>query len=160
MKNRLSENAKVVQGLAPITPSTSTPDYISVRNAGHLSIIISVDNGDTVTGSAITLLQATVVAGTDEKALGFTTMYANTDTGASDTLVETTVASDTFTTDTTNAKNLLYVIEVDPASLDCDNNFDCIRVGTANAANTVLDVVYVLTDLRYHGAGMPTAITD
>lgn len=156
----LVEQSKIVTGLAPITPSTSTPDYVSMKNYNRLTAIIIVDNGATVTGSAITLKQATAVAATGEKALSFSTVYANTDTGASDALVSTAVTSDTFTTDTTNAKNLLYVIEVDENDLDLANGFDCVRVGTANAANMVLSVVYILWPAKHGQATPPTAITD
>jgi hypothetical protein len=160
MSKRLIDFAKVVTGLAPITPSTSTPDYVSMKDARKLTAIIAVDNGTTVTASAITLKQATLVDGTGEKALAFTKMWANIDTGAADALTETAVTSNTFDTDDTNAKNLLYVIEVDADELDSANDFDCVRVGTGDAANTVVSVVYVLHGLRYPQASPPTAITD
>jgi hypothetical protein len=154
------EIEKPVTGLAPITPSTSTPDYVSMKNAGHLTIYILADNSTSVTGSAITLKQATAVAGTSEKALGFSHVWANEDTGAGDTLTKTTVTSDTFTTDDTDNKNLLYVIEIDAEDLDTDNGFDCVRVGTGDASGTVLSVLYVLKELRYKQSTPPAAITD
>lgn len=160
MGKKLVETTKIVQGLAPITPSTSTPDYVSMKDASKLTIIIDVDNGSTVTGSAITLKQATAVAGTSEKALAFTKMWANEDTGSSDTLVETDVTANTFTTDDTNAKNLQYVIEVDAAELDTDNGFDCVRLGTGDGANMVLGATYILHGLRYPQDTPPAAITD
>ena len=144
---RMIEKAKVVTGLAPITPSTSTPDYVALDGYSKLTVLICVDNGSTVTGSAITLKQATDASGSDEKALAFTKMWANTDTGADSDLTETTVTSNTFTTDTTNAKNLLYQIEVDATDLDMANDFTHVRVGTGDAANMVLCALYVL-----HGA--------
>lgn len=149
--NKFTDMAHVVTGLAPVTPSSSTPDYVSLKGYDRMAAIIIVDNGDTVTGSAITLKQASDVAATGEKALEFDTVWANTDTGAGSTLVETAVTSDTFTTNTTNAKNLLYVIDVPLSSLDTANGFDCVRVGTGNAANTVLSVIYVLYSAKYSG---------
>lgn len=157
---RLVDSAKVVTGLGPVTPSSSTPDYVSLKNYGHFTAVILVKNATTVTGSAITLKQATAVAGTGEKALSFTKVWANTDTGASDTLVETAVTSDTFTTDATNSKELMYVIEVDAAQLDTSNGFDCIRVGTGNGVATTVAVLYVLGSPRYSQATPPAAITD
>lgn len=156
----LLNKAKVVMGLAPITPSTSTPDYVCMKGYQKCTAIIAVDNGDTVTGSAITLHEATAVAGTDEQALAFSKMWANLDTGASDTLVETAVSANTFTTLTTNGKNALYVIEIDADDLDLDDGFDCVRVGTANAANTVLSVVYILHGPRYAPTLDRSAIAD
>lgn len=155
---RLVDQAKIVTGLAPTTPSSSTPDYVSLKGAERLTAIIIADNATTVTGSAITLKQATAVAGTGEKALAFAKVWANTDTGAGDVLTETTVSGDTFTTSTTDAKNLLYVIEVKAADLDVAGGFDCVRVGTGNASNTVLSVIYVLWPL-VQGNGV-SAITD
>ena len=154
---RLHEQAKIVTGLAPITPSTTTPDFVSLKNAGRMAIIILANNATTVTGSAITLKQATVVAGTDEKALAFTKMFANLDTDATDTLVETTVAANTFTTLTTDNKNMMYIIEVDEHDLDVDNGFCCVRVGTADAVATVLSVLYVLYP---YDSALPSAILD
>lgn len=156
----LVEQTKIVTGLAPITPSSSTPDYVSLKNYDKFTAIILVDNAAGVTGSAITLKQATAVAGTGEKALAFTKQWANTDTGAADTLTETTVSSNTFTTDNTNAKNLMYVLEVDPSDLDVDNNFDCIRVGTGDATNAVVSVCYILWPAKYAKGTPPAAITD
>lgn len=156
----LVDQAKIVTGLAPIAPSSSTPDYVSLKNYERLTVIISVDNGATVTGSAITLKQATDVAAAGEKALAFTKMWANTDTAAADALTETTVTSNTFTTDATNDKNLMYVIEVNPDSLDVAGGFDCVRAGTGNSVNAVVSVVYVLWPARYMKATPPSAIID
>ena len=145
----LLDKAKVVTGLAPITPSTSTPDYVSLKGFKKLTVIIIGDNATSVTGSAITLVQAQDVAATGAKALAFSKMWANLDTGATDTLVETAVSSDTFTTLTTNNKNSLYVIEIDADDLDADNGFDCVRAGTADATAVVLSVIYILHGGKY-----------
>jgi len=156
----LADLVKLVTGLAPITPSSSTPDYVSLKGYDRCSIIIMGDNAADVTGSAITLLQATAVAGTSEKALAMTTQKANSDTAASDTLTATAVTSNTFTTTTTNNKNFLHVIDVKAADLDVANNFDCIRVGTANAVNTVISVLYALYPARHASPAAVAAITD
>jgi hypothetical protein len=157
---QLVNRMKIVTGLAPVTPSSTTPDYVSLKGYDHLTIVIKAKNATTVTGSAITLLQATSVAGSAEKALAFTKMWANADTAASDALTATDVTSNTFTTATTNSKDLLYVIEVKADQLDTNGGFDCVRVGTANATATVLDVTYILHGARYNGTTMPAAITD
>lgn len=157
---RFLDQGKPVTALAPITPSSSTPDYVSLKGFKKLTAVIIVDNGATVTGSAITLKQATAVAGTSEKALSFTEMWACLDTAAGDALTKTTVSSDTFTTDATNNKNLLYVIEVDAADLDVDNGFDCVRLGTGNGANMVLAAIYLLHGPRYAPCTEISAITD
>lgn len=155
----LHEVVKPVTGLAPILPSTSTPDYISLKNVLRMTVVILVDNATTVTGSAITLKQATAVAGTGEKALSFDKMFANIDTDAGDTLTETAVVSDTFTTDSTNAKNLMYVIDITPEMLDLANNFDCVRVGTGNAVAAIVSVLY-LCKMKSGAASPKSVIID
>ncbi len=149
-----------VWGAGPVTPSTTTPDYVSLKNARHVTAVISVLNGSTVTGSAITLKQATAVAGTGEKALAFDTVWANTDCGAADGYAKTSVSSNTFTTGNTNSKALLYVIEIPAESLDTNNSFDCVRVGTGDAANTTLSVMYYVQPRELNSVGTPTVITD
>lgn len=159
----LTDNAKIVFA-SPIIGALATTngdcDYVSLKGHERCTIVIAVDNATTVTGCAITLKQATAVAGTSEKALAFTKMWANTDTGASDTLVETAVTSNTFTTDTTDNKNLLYVIEVKAEDLDVANGFDCIRVDGLLMANAVGFVQYILHGSRYASPIAVSAITD
>lgn len=157
---RSIDQGKWVTGLAPTTPSSSTPDYVSMKGYQKLTALIIVDNASTVTGSAITLKQATDVSGTDEKALSFDTVFADEDTAAGDTMVKTTVGSNTFTTDDTNGKNLLYAIEVDADDLDQDNDFDCVRLGTGDGTNMVLAALYWLHGPRYAPTLDESAITD
>lgn len=153
---------KVVVGLHPVVPSTSSPKYISLKDWGHVSIIVDFKNATTVTGSAITLKQATAVAGTAEKALAFTKQWANSDDASTDTIVETAVTSNTFTPSTTNSKTGYHIIEVDAAELDVNGGFDCLRVGTADATAQTITVTYVLSKPRYAGAALlsQSAIAD
>jgi hypothetical protein len=146
---RLLDRAHIITGLAPIVPSTSTPDYVSLKGYGGMTAIVIVDNATTVTGSAITLKQATDVAGTGEKALAFDKMLANIDTAAASALTETAVTSNTFTTTAVDNKNSLYIIDVPLKNLD--SGFDCVRVGTGNATAAVVSVIYVLYDPVYSG---------
>ena len=139
------DHLHIVEGLAPAVPSTSTPDYISLKNAESVLVLIHAKNATTVTGSAITLKQATAVAGTLEKPLGFAKYYKKEDTGAADApWTKVAAASDTFTTLTTNSKNTLYAIPVDPASLDLASGFDCIRAGTGDATAATISVYYLI----------------
>ncbi len=158
----LAEQMKFVMGCAPaaLTSTAGDGDYVSLKNYRRCTIVIAVLNGSTVTGGAITLLQASDVAATGAKALAMTRMWANTDCAASDSLVKTSVTSDTFTTNTTNSKQLMYVIEVLAEDLDVANGFDCLRVDSASMANAVASIVYILDGARYGGATPPAAITD
>ncbi|CDN52529.1 Hypothetical protein RG1141_CH01640 [Neorhizobium galegae bv. officinalis bv. officinalis str. HAMBI 1141] len=154
----LSEQVKFVEGLLGVTPSTSTPDYVSLKNFERCAVIVLVKNATTVTGSAITLKQATTVAGGSEKALPFSKAYRNVDTGAGDALSEFAVTSDTFTTQAVNSKNAMYVMEVKAEDLDVNNGFDCIRAGTGDATATTITVLYALYGSKF--ATTVAAITD
>ncbi len=157
----LVEQIKFVNGFGPAAPSTSVGDYVSLKGYEKCTIYIQGLNGTTVTGSAVTIKQASAVANTGEKALAFDYVWANLDTAATDTLVKTAVTSNTFTTLTTNSKPFQYVMEVKGSSLDTANSFDCIRVGVADAANTSIAVVYMLWPCKYGGATpAPSAILD
>ncbi len=158
----LIDRNKIVTGIAPVAMATTAgdADYVSMKGHQHLTIVLSVKNGTTVTGCAVTLKQATAVAGTSEKALAFTKMWANIDAGASDTLVETAVTSNTFTTDTTNSKDLLYVMEIEASDLDVANGFDCVRLDGLLMANAVGSVTYILSEPRYASGLAVSAITD
>ncbi len=154
---RLDERVYPVVAAAGLLLTSTLGDttYVSMKGYERCQIIISIADGTTVTGSTITLKQATAIAGTSEKALAFTRMLANTDYGASKTMVETAVTSNTFTTQTTNSKDSLYIIDVDASDLDVANGFDCLRVdGTGHAATASRGVVvlYNLYGARYSGA--------
>lgn len=154
---RLDERVYPVVAAAGLLLTSTLGDttYVSMKGYQRCQIIISIADGTTVTGSTITLKQATAVAGTGEKALAFTRMLANTDYVASKTMTETAVTSNTFTTQTTNSKDSLYIIDVDASDLDVANGFDCLRVdGTGHAATASRGVVvlYNLYGARYSGA--------
>ena len=134
---RLDEQVTPIVAAAGLLLTSTLGDttYVSLKNYKRCQIIITIADGTTVTGSTITLKQATAVAGTNEKALGFTRMLANTDYAASKTMVETAVTSNTFTTQTVNSKDSVYIIDVLASDLDVANGFDCLRVdGTGHAA--------------------------
>lgn len=148
----LTEQVKIVEGLLGVVPSTSVPRYISLKNFERVLVLVSVKNATTVTGSAITLKQATSVGGSGEKPLGFSKALRNLDTAAADALAEFAVASNTFTTDNTNSKNLMYAIEVKAEDLDVNGGFDCIRAGTGDATAATVTVTYLLFGAKTKGA--------
>lgn len=157
LNGRLDEQIYPVVAAAGLLLTSTLGDttYVSLKNYRKCTIIISIADGTTVTGTAVTLKQATAVAGTGEKALGFTRMLANVDYAASKTMVETAVTNDTFTTQTTNSKDSLYIIEVNAEDLDMANGFDCMRVdatGHAATASRGCLVLYLLSGARYSGA--------
>lgn len=157
-RNLLVENDKVIWATEPKdwTGAASTGDWVSMKNYAHLTIIIQTGAWAGGT-SAITLEQATAVAGTGNKALGFSWQW--NDVAAGGTLVKTAVASNTFTIGTANK---LYIIEVDASSLDKANNFDCVTVkGASPGVNAdIYGATYILSRSRYKDATPPSAIID
>lgn len=147
----LVNTRKIVVAFHAAVPSSASPAWVSLKDYAHVTVILPFENATTVTGSAITLSQATAVAGTGAKTLGFTEMWANIDDSASAVLTKTAVASNTFTIDNTNSKKGVYVIEIDSDSLDTDNGFDCFRVGIANATAQTVGALYILGGARYEG---------
>ena len=140
-----------------LTSTLGDTTYVSLKNYKRCQIVITIADGTTVTGSTITLKQSTNVTNSlsDEKALAFTRMLANTDYAASKTMVETAVTANTFTTQTVNSKDSVYIIEVDAEDMDVANGFDCLRVdctGHAATASRGCTVVYNLFGARYSGA--------
>lgn len=157
LNGRLDEQAHLVQATsaAALTGATGDGAYVSLKNYRRVTVVIDITNATTVTGTVVTLKQATAVAGTGEKALAFTRMLANTDVGAGNApsnYTETAVSSNTFTTSTTNSKRLRYIIEVDSEQLDMANGFDCFRVDADSASASVGSVSYILWGTRYSGA--------
>lgn len=167
----MNVNARLDEQVTPVmaaiglllTSTLGDTRYVSMKGFARMMIVIGIADGTTVTGSTITLKQATAVAGTGEKALAFTRMLANTDYAAAVALTETVVSSNTFTTQTTNSKDSLYVIDVKAEDLDMANGFDCIRVdGTGHAATSPRGsfVLYLGYGKRYSGSTPTEAIAD
>jgi hypothetical protein len=165
INGRLDEQVTTVVAAAGLLLTSTLGDttYVSMKNHRKLRITISIADGTTVTGSTITLKQATAVAGTGEKALSFTRMLANVDYAASKAMVETAVTANTFTTQTVNSKDSLYIIDVDSDMLDAANGYDCVRVdctGHAATASRGCVVIYDLYGQRYSGSTAAQAIAD
>lgn len=156
----LVEGAKIVEAMTPATDAAGrTGDYISLKDAARVFIVFHVAQGNAAT-IALTIEQATAVAGTASKAItNVVPIWSNLDTSLTDTLVARTPAV-SYTTDAA-LKNKVVVFQVDAASLDTNNGFDCLtlKTGASNAAN-LTQAMYYLVGLRYPQATPPAAITD
>lgn len=147
--------------LAPQTPSTSTSPWINMAKFPRVSIILSVLNATTVTGSAITLSQATSSGGAGSKTLAFSQNWSYSYTSTQiDQLTNNPVSSNTFTTLATNSATALYVIEVLDTDLDLTNNFQWIQVALATGVSTTIAAIGLLYP-RYGGnyASNPSGLT-
>lgn len=155
----LPEKYKIVEAIAPAADAAGrTGDYVSLKNVNLAYVVVHITQGNAAT-VALTIEQATAVAGTGSKAITVSVpIWSNLDTATSDTLVRRTDAV-SYTTDAA-VKNKIVIFQIDPATLDVANGFDCIvvKTGASNAAN-ITQAMYVL-DERYQQATPPASITD
>lgn len=159
----LIKNVHVVQGLQPVAVSSVTPDYVSLKNYGHLTMILQLAITSGTDSGAWTILQATAVAGTSAKAIpNIDFAWKNLDT-----------ATEQFTKDTSNmvngvmtvggvTKNVIYVAEIDKRDLDVDNGFDCVGCTLGDIANCTASLLYILSEPKWmdENATAPISIAD
>lgn len=144
---------EVIQVPLDTTGAAISSDWLSLKNYAHATFIIA--QGAWAGGTpAVTLAQATAVAGTSEKALAFLKRW--TKVAVTGTVwVETAVTSNTFNLPAT--ANTINVIEVEAAELDTDGGFDCIQleIATPGSNADLLCAIAILSGARY-----PQAITQ
>lgn len=140
------------------TGAAQVGDYICLKNYQHVTIVIM--QGAWAGGtSAVTLVQATAVAGTAEKALAFTKRWTKVGVTGT-TFVETAVTASTF--DLPAVANTMNVLEIDADMLDVTNGFDCLALKTASPASNadLVTALYILHGARYPQAVMLDAKVD
>ena len=160
MKLCIPEKVKIVEALCPQVQGTLTGDYISCKNAHKVWIVVHATQAAANT-IPITVEQATNVSAGSSKAITVAAnIWANEDCVTSDLLVKQTSAVG-FTTSAAT-KHKLVIIQVDPATLDSANGFDCLTVKIASGSASNIVAAQYWLDYRYGGpvAGMPSAIVD
>ena len=160
MIRSLAENFKIVQGANPKTTNGGfTADYVSLKNVNKAFILVELTQA-AAHATLLTPKQATAVAGTGVKVLtNNCEILANEDTASADTLTRQTAAKNY--TVTADIKNKTVIFEIDPATLDTANDFDCITITAADSseATNFASVTYLL-DMKYKEDVPPAAITD
>lgn len=155
----LPQELKHVVGLAPQVDAELTSDIVSLKNFSKAWIKVTMAQGHAAQHTT-TLMQSTVVAGTDGKAISNNVpIWSNLDISAADTLTARTAAK-TYQLDVA-LKNKVVWFEIDPANaLDVANDFDCIYVTSAgsNAANILAVDFFLLPKTK--AATLEAAITD
>jgi len=157
----LVAQAKPVSVLAPATDAAGrTGSYVSLKNAHKAYVVFHITQGNAAT-IALSLSQATSVAGGSAKAVTNTVpIWSALDVATSDTLVSRTAAA-SYTTDA-GVKNKIVIFEILPESaMDIAGGFDCIApvTGASNAANITSAQVFIVP-ARYQQAAPPSAIAD
>jgi len=153
---RISENMSVASAVIPAVHTTVAiaSDIVSMKQYGALTAIIQVgDIGSGATAMDVTVSQCTAVAGTAAKSLGIDYVYVGSSTD--DTLLKTTVTSDTFEA----AELGTYVIEISDQELDVANGFDCVRVNISapGSQGAAVSVILLSSEAR---TTVKTALTD
>lgn len=153
-------DGKLIEAMPNATDAAGrTGDWVNLKNYALAYVIVNITQGNAAT-IAISINQASAVAGTGSKVITNTVpIWSNLSTAATDTLVSRTAAV-SYTTDA-GVANKQVVFQIDPSSLDLANGFDCIAVitGASNVAN-LTSAQYLLVGPRYGGATPPSAIID
>lgn len=157
--SQIPEKDKPVEAITPQAGGAITGAYVSLRDAETCFVLININQANAAT-VAITIEQATDVAGTGSKAItNAVPIWANQDCAATDALVRQ-VDAVAFTSSAV-LKQKLVVFQIDPAHLDVNNGFDCITVETAASDVTNITAAqYILGDLRYGGSTPPNDRID
>jgi hypothetical protein len=155
----LVQNLKVIQVFAPKTTNGSlSSQVVSLKNA-HKAWVVFEFTQAVGHATTPTLVQATSIAATTNKAGPAVEIWANEDTAASDTLVRKTAAASYAVTN--DVKNKEVVFEIDPSRLDVNGGYDCIyftEATSSQATNFVSATAYLLA--AYQQATPPSAILD
>ena len=158
MQQQLMETVKAVWANEPknYTGAAATKKWVSLKNYTNLTIVI-ITGAWAAGTAAVTVEQATAVAGTGNKAVPFTDYWD--DEALSGALVKKAAVSNTFNL-TTALK--MYVIEIDARMLDIAGGFDCVALTVASpGANAdFYGAAYILHGSRYQGAAQPSALVD
>jgi hypothetical protein len=150
-----------VQAILPrdITGLAQTSQWISLKEYRRVCIVIT--QGAWAGGTpAVTLLQAKDVAGTTPKALPFSKRWQQAWNTGQTGFVEAAVVNDTF--QLPNTANQVHLLEIEAASLDVDNGYDCLQINIASPGVNAdfLNVLYLCADARYADTKMPNALNN
>ncbi len=153
----LSENVKLIKGLAPAADRFNTSpstDVVSLANAEKATFILYHDGGTTGKGT-LTVEACDDVTPSNTTAVAF--RYRRVTTGASDEIGAISTAT-TAGIDTVPGETTLIEIEVKADELPAGKPF--VRLKCTEAVNDPVNgaVLIILSGLRYGGASQPTAL--
>ena len=158
-KKALGRIFDVVMGIAPLDLQTArNGDYVSLKNAGHLTVVVIKGQGTDGDDPSLTFQQASDVAGTGAKNLAIIDEYWEKEENAANleatgvwTRVTQTASQTVAPGDPSAQSAALYVFEIDAADLDVANGFDCVRVNVGDTGNNAQlgAMLYILSELRY-----------
>jgi len=160
----IPQNLSFYTLLAPAADAAGrTSAYLSLKNAVKAWIVCYINQGNAAT-ILLSPLQATVVAGTNSKAISAARIWHKLDQALTDFTLATEAA--TYTTDAAT-KEKFVIFELDLAKvLDHAGTttsgvpFDCIAVstGASNAAN--ITSAFLVMQPKHQGATIPSPLVD
>ncbi len=178
MNQHFAEQFNVCQGFLPVAMNTAanSGDWVSMRDYGRCTIVFFKAVGTNADDPTIAVKQATAVAGTSAKAIGFTTLYkkqAATNLLATGIYTKSTsdspatndtwtVASGTWTNSDLAEQAAIIVIDIKAEDLDADNGFDCVQLSIADVGtNAQLGcALYFLGEPRFQKDILNSGIID
>lgn len=157
----IPELCKSVQLAHPQTSNGGfTSDWISLKNAKRAYLIVEMQQA-VGHATALTVNQATAVAGTGSKVLtNNCRVWANEDVVASDTQVRKTDAKNYTVTNDIKKKQVIFDIKPSEC-LDLPNDFDCVSITVADSAQaTNLVSITAILEMKYAPADALSVIVD
>ncbi len=174
---RLIEEVQIVPAFIPGADNNAdlTGDWVSFKNFNNCLVVYHKAAGTAGDDPAIRLQQATVVAGSDAKALAFNRIYYKVGATALSAIgtfsfVNLTTPSDDVDLDTINSSALdllsdvgesIICIEVKADDLDVSNGFDCMNLiieGDDFANANLCCAYYIMYNPRHAGGAAGTAL--
>lgn len=168
LNQHILEKMQIVAGIIPINLATGANDgdWVSMKNFGRCAVVVFKGAGVDPEDPVIKVEQATVVAGSDAKALTFTRIDVIAASPALTALgvftTATQSAANSYSTSTLAENQAIAVIDIKAEDLDIDGGFDCIRVRIADVGTTsqIGCALYLMHEPRYASATLPSVIVD
>ena len=167
MTEKFLQHMTIESAIVPVDLATAANDgdWISLKNYRKALVVLFATAGTAGQDPVFTLRQASAVAGTGAKALDFTVVYEKVGalTGVAAWTRVTQAAANTYTNAVSGEAQNIIVVEVDAASLDVDNGFDCIQLQVPDTGATAGKIgcgIVVLLDPRYPQGAMASALAD
>jgi len=167
----ICENGNIVSILYPSDIQTAVADdWINLKGYGHLDVVFFKGAGTAGDDPTLTFAQATVVAGTDTKALTIVdkyylkqgTLLSTSTVGGVFTKTTQTKATTIVGDGTSAEEQMIMVIPIDAEDLDVDNGFCCVQVSVGDVGSNAQFgcILGILTDPRYGGETPINPLTD
>lgn len=162
------EEMQIVPIIVPVNlaAGAQSGDWVSLKNYRRATFIFVAGAGAAGQDPVLSFKQATSVSGGSEKALDTIARYDMKQATAlasvgTFTKVEQTEDDEVSNTTAGESQNL-WVVDIDAADLDINNDFDCVTCNIADPGSSakLATVLCLLREPRYSQGTMPSAIAN